>query len=87
MTHKKLDMQFQLFLLLVFSSCQLSTFTNGLLNYNQTNNTSLDIELHQCDTNITLVHNITITIDQRFDSCNLSCCTQNQSSIFQKAII
>lgn len=82
---EKKDMRFHLFLLLVFSSYQHFTFTNALFDYN--NNTSLDIELHQCDTNITLVHNITITIDQRFDSCKLNCCIKNQSSIFQNFIL
>jgi len=74
-------MQFQLFFLLVFY--RFFTFTNGSFNYNQTN-TSLSIELHQCDTNITLVHNI--TTDQIFDSCNLNCCIKNQSSIFPKIL-
>jgi len=74
-------MQFQLFLLFFFF-----IHTTAFFIYNPTNS-SLNIELHQCNTNQTIVNNSTIIIDKIFDSCNLNCCTKNdsnQTSIFNK---
>src|SRR5262245_13237532 len=68
-------MQFQLVLLFH----QFFIITNALFNYNQTNSL-LNIELYQCDTNETIVNSTIITLDQIFDSCDLNCCTKNNSN-------
>jgi hypothetical protein len=77
-------MQFQLFLLFFFFF-----HTTAFFNYNQTNS-SLNIDLYQCNTNQTIVNNTISIIDKIFDSCNLNCCTKNDSnqiSILNKKMI
>jgi len=82
-------MQFKLFLLFFLSSHQLFMITATLFDHNQTNS-SLNIKFYQCNTNKTLVNSTIIPTDKIFDSCDLDCCTKNdsnQTSIFNKIII
>jgi hypothetical protein len=72
-------MQFQLFFLFFFSFHEVFTITTALFQYNQTNS-SQNIELHQCDTNQTIIHSTVITTDKRFYSCDVNCCTKNDSN-------
>lgn len=74
-------MQFEVFLLFLFYF-----HTTALFNSNQTNS-SLNIELHQCDTNQTIINTTIIILDKRLDSCNRNCCTtKNNSNICQVTV-
>jgi len=78
MTHieKKNNMQFQLFFFFFFL---FSFHTTALSNHNS----SLNIELHQCNTNETIVNSTIIITDEIFNSCDFDCCTTNDSNICQ----
>jgi hypothetical protein len=54
--------------------------------FNQ-NNSSVNIELYQCNTNGTILSNTTNSIfNNRMDSCNTSCCTSNSSNTCQVTV-
>ncbi|CAF1007747.1 unnamed protein product [Adineta steineri] len=72
-------MQYQLFLL-GFISHQFFSITNALSNHNQ-NNSLININLHQCNTNKTVINTTIMMIDPIFNSCNLTCCIENSSNV------
>ncbi len=67
-------MRFYLFLLFFFSHYPFIFIINGY----STNNSVININLYQCNSNATILNT---TIDTLFnnsiDSCNISCCTSN----------